>query len=76
MQHNRTTLNVGDTFQVKYHTNPTNPVNPTPKFEALNPDIATIDSNGLITAKSKGIANFVMYDAGGYMTAGFYVFVN
>lgn len=76
MEFNRTTLKVGDTFKVKYHTVPVNPINATPKFEALNPDIATIDNTGLITAKSKGIANFVMYDSEGFMTAGFYVIIS
>ena len=76
MPNNRTTLNVGQIFTVKYHTALTNLVNSTPRFEALNPNIATIDSNGKITAISKGIANFAMYDASGYMTAGFYVIVN
>lgn len=76
MPNNRVTLNVGNTFTVEYHTALDCVTNKTPRFEALNPTIAIIDSNGKITAVSSGIANFVMYDASGYMTAGFYVIVN
>lgn len=48
------TLDVGESFQVKVTVYPTNATNKQLVWDSLNPAVATVDNNGVVTAKSPG----------------------
>lgn len=53
------TLNKGKSTTVKATVTPTNATNKKLKWTSYNSKIATVDQNGKVTAKSRGVANIV-----------------
>ncbi|MBP1046161.1 Ig-like domain-containing protein [Enterococcus sp. BWM-S5] len=57
--HTIPTLEIGETWQCEYWVSPENAPNKTVRFESSNPEVATVDANGLVTAISQG--SFTIY---------------
>lgn len=53
---NNINLKIGETTQVSHQIHPINATNQEVKYTSSNPDVATVDANGLVTTKKGGLA--------------------
>lgn len=58
-------LNIGDTLKLNYKVEPSNATNQMVTWSSSNPNIVTVDSNGLVTAKDSGIAKITAKSSNG-----------
>ena len=61
----KVSIDRGDTFSLIATVNPSNATNQTVTFKSDNPNIVTIDSNGIITGISSGTATITVTPNGG-----------
>ena len=61
----RVSIDKGNTFSLVATVNPTNATNQSVTFKSDNPNIATIDSNGIITGIASGTATITVTPNGG-----------
>ena len=61
----KVSIDRGDTFSLIATVNPSNATNQTVTFKSDNPNIATIDSNGIITGIASGTATITVTPNGG-----------
>ena len=59
-------LNPGDTVQMEYMTVPERPTNGTILWVSSDPDVVSVDSNGVITCHSSGVAEIYAYTCNGH----------
>ena len=72
----RVSINRGGTFSLVATVNPTNATNQSVTFKSDNPNIATIDSNGIITGVASGTATITVTPNGGGTSSTCLVTVN
>ncbi len=58
-------LALGDTFQLTAEVLPSNVTDPSVVWSSSNPDVATVDENGLVTAVAEGFATITVTSADG-----------
>ena len=63
--HEGVDLNPGDTLQLEYETIPMKPTNDTIVWISSDPDVASVDSNGLVTCNGIGEAEIYAYTCNG-----------
>jgi arabinan endo-1,5-alpha-L-arabinosidase len=63
------TIRVGQTYQLKATVSPTNATNQNVTWKSSNKKVATVDANGLVTAKKKGTAVITVTTEDGSYTA-------
>ncbi|MDE7328110.1 MAG: Ig-like domain-containing protein [Lachnospiraceae bacterium] len=62
------TMNVGETFRLTYVISPVNASNPAVTWTTTNKSVATVDKNGLVSAKGVGQTAIILKtNEGGYM---------